>query len=394
MPSERKILLALFAIALGIRVLYGAAEITQAEAVSRTVTREFRYAREIASGVRWISEPLSPRSPGYPAALAVLYLVSAKQTWLVTFLQAALGALTVVMVYRLGRLLLDVPFATLSALWLAFHGRHIHASGVFERDILSVLLLVLAIYLIVKPAPRMRDAVVSGVAYTALVHVDPQFVLLVPVFVVFFLFKTRHRLFNLQYVFVFLGVVLVASLPWMIRNYAVYDQPLPIALEARRYLRPVRLAPAEPQSELSELKARVVRPPRAETIRRNAVEFWRAARFRDDAPASAEASDEPSASQGLRTGVPAWSARHNAASIANYGILLPFFVAGVAASIGRRNRAGLMLASTIAAYFLVRAYFGGSEQARLPVDPLIIILAFYGIEALYRSFRSGKTVRA
>lgn len=388
MPTERKILLALFAIALGIRVLYGAVTAAETDALSRTFTRDFRYAQQIASDFRWISQPVSPRSPGYPAALATLYLISAKQLWLVTFLQAALGALTVVIVYRLGRLLLGVPFATLAALWFAFHGRHIHASSVFERDVLSVLLFVLVVFLIVKPFSRIRDAVVSGLAYAALIHVDPQFVLLAPVWIAFFFFKTRHVLFNFQYLFVFLGIVLVASVPWTVRNYAVYDQPVAIALEARRYLRPVKLPPAEPITELSDLKAGVVRTPAAQRIRRNALEFWRVARFRDNPPDKAAGASD-SAARGI--GEAAWSRRHNAVSIANYGLLLPFFVAGVALSVRRRQRAGLMLAATIAAYFLVRAYFGGSEHTRLPVDPLIVLLAFYGIEALWQRFRRKAT---
>jgi hypothetical protein len=391
MPTERKILLALFAIALGIRVLYGAGFTAQADLGSHNITRDLNYAREIARGAKWIGEPLSPRSPGYPAVLAAFYLVSVKQMWLVTFLQAVLGALTVVIVYRLGRQMLDVPFATLAALWFAFHARHIQASSIFAREILAILLLLLALFLLVRPFVRMRYAVVSGIVYTALIHVDPQFVVLLPLFLVFMYFKTRHRLLSLQYLFVFFGIVVVATVPWTIRNYVVYDQPLPISMEARRFLRPVKIVATEPGAGLSDIKDRVVTMSRTRLLERNTVEFWRVARFREDKAADGPGESRPTARPDVE---PAWAPLHNVASIVNYGVMLPFFLVGIALAVRRRDRAGIMIAATVAAYFLMRAYLGGGEQSRYPIDPLIILLAFYGIAWLFRLIRHRGTAQA
>lgn len=392
MPTERKILLALFAIALGLRVLYGAVLATQADLVPPPLTSDLAYAQEIASGTRWISQPFSPRSPGYPAVLAALYLASAKQMWLLSFLHAVLGALTVVVVYRLGRQFLGVPFATLAALWFALHVHHMHLSHVFQRDILSVLLLALTLFLLVRPFVKMRFALVSGIVYAALIHVDPQYLILLPVLGAFVLFKTRHRFLNIQYLLVFFAALVVASAPWTIRNWAVYDQALPIGLEAERFLRPARLAVTEPGAGFSEIERKVVTASRARLIERNALEFWRFARLRGPEPAGG-ASAPPDAST-RRSGGPAWSARHNLVSVLNYGILLPFFLAGIAFALRRRDRAGLMLAAVTAVYFLMRAYLGGSERARLPVEPLIVLLAFYGIWGVVGLIRREGPVRS
>ncbi len=384
MPTERRILLALFAIALGLRVLYGAVLMTQEDLSAAPLKSDLVYAKEIASGTRWITEPYSPRSPGYPVVLAALYLLSVKQTWLVTFFQTVLGALTVVVVYRLGRCLLDVPFATIAALWFAFDVQHMHLSYLFARDIAAVLLFMLVLFLLVRPFARMRYAPVSGVVYTALIHVDPQYLLLLPVLIVFGLFKTRHRFLNIQYLFVFLGVVLVASTPWTIRNYKVYDQPIPIALEARRFLRPAKLVVTEPGTGFSMIESKIVMASRAHLIRRNTVEFWRVARF--SGSAVPDGTGTPDAPTSLAD-EPAWSTRHNAVSIINYGVMLPFFLLGTVFAVRYRNRIGLMLAAVTLTYFLMRAYLGGNEQSRLPIDPLIILLAFYGISAVLELFR-------
>jgi len=384
MLTERRILLALFAIALGLRVLYGAILTTQPALVASSATSELSHAKEITSGIRWISEPFSPRAPGYPIVLAALYLLSIKQLWLVAFYQAILGALTVVVLYRLGRLFLGVGLATIAALWFALHVYHMHISYSFERDIVVVLLLMLVLLLVVRPFKRMRYAVIAGLVYTALVHVDSQYLLLLPLFALFVLFKTRHGLINIQYLVLFLTVVVVASIPWTVRNYAVYGQPLPIGLEATRFLRPVKVAATAPGREISDIEGKIVRASRARLIEHNAVEFWRFARFRGEKSPEETGASKTTVARFLE---PAWSVRHDLVSILNFGVLLPFFLLGIVVAIRERNRTGLMIAAVTVAYFLMRAFLGGNERTRLPIDPLVILLAFYGIAALVRRFR-------
>jgi hypothetical protein len=51
-----------------------------------------------------------------------------------------------------------------------------------------------------------------------------------------------------------------------------------------------------------------------------------------------------------------------------------------------------MLVAVTAAYFLMRSYLGGSEWTRIPVGPLIVLLAFYGILVLTHRFRPDDTL--
>ena len=392
MSAEKRTLLVLFAIALGLRVLYGAFLATQPD-LTPGATSELSYAKQIVSGTRWITEPYSPRSPGYPVVLAALYVLSARELWLVTFLQAAVGALTVLLVYRLGRPLLGQTLAVAAALWFALHARHMHLSYAFERDVLAVFLLMLVLHLLVRPFVRTRYALVAGVSYTVLVHVDPQFLLLLPVLAVFVLFKTRHGYINIQYLFLFLGVIIVASIPWTVRNYIVYRQPLPIGLEAARFLRPVKLAVTEPRTEIADIEGRIVRASRSRFIKDNAIEFWRFAKFRGQKPALTGQTGAAGTTK-APPGAEAWSVRHNLASILNYGVVLPFFLMGIVYAVRSRSRPALMLIAVVITYFLMRTYLGGSEQARLPVDPVIVVVGFYGAVGLVRRFRPEETLEA
>jgi 4-amino-4-deoxy-L-arabinose transferase-like glycosyltransferase len=234
MPADRRFMIILFAVALGIRVLFGITAESLIGVGPGTETRSLLYAEQIVSGVSWIASPVSSQSPGYPFLLAIFYLVAFKQIWLVFVLQSAMSALTVLLLYRMavpsvGRLL-----AAVAALWLTLHYLHLQLTSIFVRDTLVVLLLLVVTCLLMRPFKRMRFAAFTGVSYAALLHVDPQYMLLFPVFAFVIFFKANRRFLNLQYLFVFITATMVVCLPWTIRNQVVYRQPIPFGLEAAR----------------------------------------------------------------------------------------------------------------------------------------------------------------
>ena len=48
-----------------------------------------------------------------------------------------------------------------------------------------------------------------------------------------------------------------------------------------------------------------------------------------------------------------------------------------------------MITATLLIYYLMRAYIGGSERARLAADPLIVLMAFYAVLYIVRRFSSN-----
>jgi hypothetical protein len=75
-------------------------------------------------------------------------------------------------------------------------------------------------------------------------------------------------------------------------------------------------------------------------------------------------------------------------------VLLPFFCAGVVIAWQKRKRAALVLAGVVICHALLRSFLGGSEEARLPVEPLVILLAFYGLNELLIARRDAGTAAA
>jgi 4-amino-4-deoxy-L-arabinose transferase-like glycosyltransferase len=315
--------------------------------------------------------------------LATLFHVFYVNRWLVLLTQAVLGGITAFLLYRIGDKCLGRGVGLLSALWFSIYVHHMHLSSAMVRDVTSTLLLVFVCYLLVRYTSRARGAVWVALAYTTLVHFDPQFLFFLPILALYFLFgATRHKLLNVEYAFLFLTTVLVLLVPWTIRNYRVYGEPIPVALEATKYVQPFKTTLGDGRGgQESGVRTTVQRP----NFWNNSVEFWRVVRFGETTQEGA----------GGRTKVvPAWSLRHNLISIINYGVLLPFFLLGVWLSVRNRNHTGLILAVVVVGYYLIRAFYGGSERGRLPVEPLIILLAFYAVVDLYGRYTASKTPAA
>lgn len=375
MNEQRRILLALFALGFGIRILYASLAGFDPSINPKPFTSEAEYGWTMAQGTEWVAKALSPRAPGYPMFLAPIFLVTGKHVWPIIVAQSILGGLLTLLLYALGRSIGGHQTGLVSALWMAIFPHHVYLTAILTRDALSCFLLVLLVNVLTRPFKRMRWSLVAAAIYAYLVHVDPRFLWLFPVlfaYVLFFL--TRHRLINLQYLVLFTSFSIIISVPWTVRNYLVYDQLVAVSLEASRYITPVkRRLPAKIRA-IAERTSPPVSRSRLARMEKNAAEFWRIARFGPED----------------NGGEKAWSTRHNLLSIFSYGILLPFSLIGLVWAFWRRNPPAMLAGSVTLMYFLICLVFGGSEKARLQVEPFVVLLAFYAIWQLKESFSTHR----
>lgn len=383
MTPDRRTLLAIFSLAFGLRILYAVLVGSSPELLPVQETYDFRVAARIAAGLNWIATPFSPNAPGYLLTLAAAFGVLGTAWWTAVLLNAALGAVTALFLYRIGEKRIGRHFGLVAALWLATSIHPMHFASIAMRDVMTTFLFVWFVYSLVKPFHRMRGAVGSAVLYALLIYTEPRFLVLLPLVIVFLaLWSTHHRALSAQYVFLFMTALLFLSLPWTARNYIVRRELVPISLEAQRYTAPVaRLLLETPPPPAPGPEAVVVKRP---GFVHNWSEFWRAVRVRDFA-------GDPA--RGLAPEL-AWSRRHNAVSLLNYGILLPFLVVGVVGAVRRRHRAALVMSGATLAYAIVCGWYGGSDRARLPVEPLIVLVAMYGIWVLLDKRRAAGDAEA
>ena len=364
MTPDRRTLLALFAVAFGLRLLYAAVVGTSPEINPNLSSFDYRVAQRIHDNLDWVGRPFSPAAPGYPLVLTLVFRVLGVGLWRALIFNAAVGAAMTFFLYRIGEQRLGRNIGLFSALWLGIYVHQMYLASIVIRDTLAAALFLWFVFMVARRFHRMRNAIWTGAVYAALTFVEPMFLLLLPLVVAYLvLYATDHRILSLQYVFLFLSTVFILNVPWTIRNYMVYGEPVVIALETSRYLP----QPARPDAVSPRQVGRAERG-RA-SLGHNAREFWRVVRL-TDSPGDPSRGVPPQ---------PAWSLRHNLISLVNYGLLLPFAVAGAVLAVRRRQRVALVLLGFVLSYFALRVFLGGGERARLFVEPLITLLAFYGL---------------
>jgi 4-amino-4-deoxy-L-arabinose transferase-like glycosyltransferase len=378
LTPDRRILLSLFAIAFGLRILYAATVGSAGDIAPDPRTYDFRTAESIHSSFEWVSEPFTPKAPGYILALAALMRVFGPSVWVALLFNAFLGAATTFFMYRIGERKLGPGVGLLAAIWLGLYLHHIHSAAVISRDVLVVFLWMWILHVSTQYMHNFRSAAWMGLLYTVLIHVEPMFVVLLPVFVIgFALFTRRNRSLGVQSALLFAATVCVLCVPWMVRNYVVYKEPIPISLEATRYTGPLGR-----MFDTSVVDPAEVAPATEQTLGspgfvHNSVEFWRVVRL-SDAAGNPYLRIPPE---------PAWSTRHNVINLLSFGVLLPFLIAGCAIGRRRHNLSALALMGGMTAWWIVRGFAGANERSRLPVEPIVILLAIYGAMQLLTRFR-------
>jgi 4-amino-4-deoxy-L-arabinose transferase-like glycosyltransferase len=371
---DRRTLLALFSLAFGLRILFAAVFGGNPSVVPVSDTYDYQIAARMAHDASWLTTPFSPKAPGYLMLLAAAFTVFGVSWWTAVGLNALLGGLTTFFLYRIGGKRFGPRAGLIAALWLGLSAHQIMFASFAIRDIMVAFLFTWFIYTLVAPFHRMRASLSLALIYTLLIMTEPFFLVLLPVLLLYLaFFSTHHRVLSLQYVFLFAAFLLFFNIPWTARNYAVYRQFVPVSIEAEHYTAPVtRLArSAMPAQNVDVPPGGVVIQPR---FGYNVSEFWRAMRLHDSPadPAHGIAAQ------------PAWSLRHNLIFLATYGVLLPFMVIGAILAVRKRHRAALILTGAIAFYALFRGFMTGDDHFRLTIEPLIILLAIYGVNELLR----------
>jgi 4-amino-4-deoxy-L-arabinose transferase-like glycosyltransferase len=371
---DRRTLLALFSLAFGLRLLLAAVFGGNPSLVPVSDTYDFQIAERMAHDPGWLTTPFSPKAPGYLMLLAAAFSIFGASWWTAVGLNAFLGGLTTFFLYRVGERRIGPRAGLIAAIWLGLSAHQIMFASFAMRDTTVTFLFMWFVYSLVVPFQRMRAALWLALLYSLLIMTEPFFLVLLPILLLYLaFFATHHRVLSLQYVFLFAAFLLFFNIPWTVRNYVVYRQFVPVSIEAEHYI-----APLEKLARSTIPTQNVAIPPEGVVIEpsfgHNTAEFWRAMRLR---PAPADPA------HGV-TAQPAWSLRHNLIFLVTYGMLLPWMVLGMIFAVRRRYRAMLVVGGAIVSYAIFRGFMTGDDRFRLTIEPLIILLAIYGVNELLK----------
>jgi 4-amino-4-deoxy-L-arabinose transferase-like glycosyltransferase len=378
---RRSVLAVAFVVALAVRVLATFLVAGTDPEIAGDMKSYDTFATAIVEG-DWWGRHVSYREPGYPLLVAGVYAITGGNQLSARLVNSLLGALACLAVYALGRRVFGAAVGILAAVWFSVYFHSVHFAPYLLRESLVTLLLLLflvALFDAARGTRRVRDAVAAGLWYVVLVHVDARFLFHAPFVLLFLLVASGGWKRGLSTAVVLFAVFGAGMVPWQVRNYSVYDR---IVLVNTRTL--VLEAPWRDYSDTAPVEGLEADPPDTrEGVRRlhgvreavyNFAEFYRVFRVRGEVRNNSNTWERP------------WSAFHNWSSILGYGVLMPFFILGFWLVLTKRMTPAYVLAAPVLAHTILHLVKWGRDRYRMPIDPVLIIVAFFAMVWLWERF--------
>jgi hypothetical protein len=199
-----------------------------------------QLATDLAKGKGFVypetDNPTAFRPVGYPAFVAAIYVVFGPEPQAAYWFHALLGALNVLLVALLGRLMLGRREALLAGLLAAVYPGYVWLSRVLLSENLALPLLVGGLYAaaLLLRAERRRPAwaALLGVVLGLGVLVRSNNMLIVFLMLAWLAYTFWKRGEGLRRALAWTGVVaatlVLVLLPWEVRNYRVFGRVVPL----------------------------------------------------------------------------------------------------------------------------------------------------------------------
>src|SRR4029453_8191895 len=186
-------------------------------------------AQHIAHGDGYVSTSFRA-NPILPYYLGAVFRLFGEQYAVARVGQAILGAVTCVIIYRVGLLMFAPAVGILSGLLLAFYPPHIYLTGVFYVDCWLTFFCALALYLApltLEARGALWLALFCGVSLGFTTLTRAAFLTCLPCVALAWIYGGRWgwKRDALACATMILGCALVI-LPWTVRNYRVYGRPM------------------------------------------------------------------------------------------------------------------------------------------------------------------------
>jgi len=184
-------------------------------------------ARHLVAGDGYVSSSYRA-NPVVPAYLATFFYLFGEVLAYPRLGQAVIGALSCVLLQRLGKVIAGDLVSALAAIFLALYPVHIYLSGVFYVDCIAILLAIawlLTTYATVDSERPIVAASAAGLIFGLLALTRPTFLAIAPFAVSFFFLLPSARLagaVRAAAVFVVLCAITIA--PWTMRNHQVFGR--------------------------------------------------------------------------------------------------------------------------------------------------------------------------
>lgn len=383
-----------------------------------------RYATKIIEKglVFDITDFKSPESifaPGIPLVIALGKLLFGN-TWLpIFFVNAFIGAITCLIIFKIGLHFFDQQVALLSFIWAAYYPSFIRYTSTAGNEPWIVFLFALTVLVSIKAIQSNRInlyTILYAFCFILLAHVDERYVTYSLLFAMFLFLGKVDYMLKFKKVLLFIAFSIVFSLPWLIRNYLVYDDIVVISCRTTSITNPIfkhrpelmffdhtpnslyldssqidsvqkgLLTKFSTGKAISEGQIKAMKEGNVphtfsqyERIISRLYYLWMPYKFKDNYRIDGYNFKQ------------AWSFEHNLISILSYGLLLPFAILSIVLLFHQKRwRVMIIFVSILLYHTLLHVVFipYTRDRYRHPVDFVIIILGCYGLWICYSFIKS------
>ncbi len=337
----------------------------------------------LAKGEGYSTEdgPNTFRPPGYPAFLALIYLVFGHSYMAVKVTQSVLGALTCFMIFKLGEHFFTKRVGAIAAGIAAVYPLLIVYTGVLLSETLFVCLSMVFLYLLTRVPSRdsFWPALLAGVVL-GVMNLTRPVALLLPAFLFIwglYIFPDKRR--SVVLISTLVASMLVVILPWTLRNYVVTRSFL---LVSAHHWGTLYGANNPNILKNPEAIGGWIQPPEGMDYRTEYISFMKTMMF--EQPLELVRLELHKLKRFWNV-LPKTSDRDRILSLLSYGLLLPLCAIGVVLSWNCPQKPWILFMWVL--YFnFIAILFHGSTRYRLPVEPTLILFGAFALDRLYASF--------
>lgn len=327
------------------------------------------------------------RAPGYPIFLALNYLLFGRHFWTIRMVQAFVDCLTLILIFLIARQMFNQKVAIIAGMLYAIYPLFIYTSSTFFPTTLSVFFLALFIFLLMQIEQNGTTIllILLGMVAGLSVLTVPTFLpsVLLAMFWLFFHLNQASRP-TARPISIIMLLMIVMLLPWIIRNYLVFNQPFLIATNSgynfwmgnnpwatpttgNSIAFPDSLARKLSQAKSEVEQEKIFYQDAFQYIKKNsgkfiALTFKKALNLWQFYPTPA-------------TGYKMLPTLSKLMSIFSYGPVLLLAIFGLIISWREKKKYVLLFILLFLSFTISYAFFITKARFRLPLDPYLIILA-------------------
>lgn len=355
-----------------------------------------RMAANVAAGRGFVLDKASRigRMPGYPVFIAAAQALLGHGLLGIRVMQAIVGTVGVWLAWRLGRAMFGDGAGLWAAAMAAGYPFLILFTPLVLAETLFVTLLLWAMLCVRAAAVDRRTgaAALAGLALGLATLVRASLLLAVPLLALAWVVWRRFERPELGRAALMVAVFAAAMTPWIVRNYSASDGHLVVTT--------LRAGPSlyeafNPEAYGGPMMERIDWGQGTEGL----TEYERNELWRRRAVDWAKANPARVVALAWRKGLRFWNVVPNAPQarkpLVCAAIGVPYVVVMALAAVGagaarRRPDVYLILLLPLVYYALLHMVFVGSLRYRLPVMPLLMVLAGHGVVLLWRRVRKPR----